>query len=1001
MLTLDHVDGAALMSPWVQDSQAEVRAFTETSSEQSVLTSTHLYLVPRVAQAGKSLNASAAEELRAELDALLDRPADAPELATLLLHDPTEVMVVTKTIAAEDGNSKRVLRLLVNVLAAQELPPLPAPKGQAPRPNPWLSSLTGAFFTPDIVEAAELIHRDLQASLQRIQKPEKATTPDGRPMPRKRDLDATGNAVPRGRTDARVSLATTTTELKPLVARYPDFVIRLGDHHMLSNSPVNAYEAYSRGMLMDFDAWRKFEKTSYESFLESATFMVLSAHKTERVLSLYSQMPLKETDLQKRILEQIERRTQIYARARVELSNNAAISQALVDLLQTLIEDPSIDEVMNAKDKRRFLILIGDAAVAKRQYVEAVGVYTSLGDRQRLSDVGKQLSARIYYERETGPLINRDIELAIEALREANDVTAMKELLTRCRQTEALFAQQAKKPTGYQFLSEYIRRLEDAVDSDNRTVRTLESGKPKTRTEEKLETADISVERLPGLIRSLRQKVDTAVPGQDLAAEKAQLMVLGEQAARAGQIALALEAFQPQGPDGRKRLVELGRTLASENKHEAAFEAFKLGGKEAHPELIQLAQKITAQGVASRGVFNAEIPIAVEAYLLTDSSDRLEVLLNEMLKLRVQFNNMDIQSEQLGRPTTPRNRELLESSIARIAEEYDLVGVLAKPGAASSSGTGQGTPVASKTPPGKTETGPSAVKATPPKPEPLKPEPLKPEPVKATPVKVEPPKQEPLAKIEPPKQEPLKPEPLKPEPVKATPVKVEPPKQEPLAKIEPPKPEPVKPEPVKATPVKVEPPKQEPLAKIEPPKQEPVKPEPVKPEPVKPEPVKATPVKVEPPRQEPLAKIEPPKQEPVKPEPVKTTPVKVEPPKQEPLAKIEPPKQEPVKPEPVKPEPVKTTPVKVEPPKQEPLAKIEPPKQEPVKPEPKKVEPGKSAPGKQEPGKIPTAKVGVPVPTTSDNVPAAGNVALPVPPPVPPPPAPAPSSVYRTVLEPE
>ncbi len=623
---------------------------------------------------------SGGQDATAVLEQLLDRPADSPDLEWLSAYSPGVLMEAAAQVAQAQGNPKRVLRVLVDFLSGQDLTPSYPPRRLGrrppppPEPNAWLVALTDNFFTPDILEAAQERYRELTSGIERFRNPARALTPDGRPMPRKRDLDESGNPIVRGRLDHSVSLAGTEQGWEELARRYPRFMLELGEHHYIGNSAVNAYECMARAMLLDFDVWREHDDRLYEMFLDSATFMVLSAHKTDQVMALYDQVPLRLADLQRRIVDQIERRTEIYTRARAEFSNNAAISQALVDLLNTLIEDPSIDDLVPADEKRRFLDMIGEAAIARRRYQEAVGVYASLGDTKRLVDIGRLLSANIYYVNQGVVTISRDIDTAIDAFREAGDTESLSELLARCEAVRDQFAG-AEKPANYPYLEQYIRAITDFVAPtdyarslgfDDLTLDAIGGGSG---------GADLTADRLPDLITQYLQKMETAVPGQDLTSTRKTLRVLGDRALELGEFTWAVKALEASGTMTVGKRLELGRRLVEAAHYQEAFDIYTAIGEQADSDLVALGQTIVSRGLAPRGILNPDVELAVDAYLVTDESARLEALLNDLLKLRVRFATLEMDALNAGKAPIDRNAEVIERCLRKISEVYDLVGV--------------------------------------------------------------------------------------------------------------------------------------------------------------------------------------------------------------------------------------------------------------------------------------------------------------------------------------
>lgn len=627
------------------------------------------------------------------LESLLDRQVDAPELEQLADYPPDEVMAAAQVLANRHGNPKQVLGTLVDFLAARDLSPTyPSRRRnrktqQAAVPNEWLAALTAQFFTPDILQATETTYLALNDSLQRARNPSQQLTPDDRPMPRKRDLDPTGKVVLRGRLDPSLSLVTSEVEWEGLARRYPRFMLSLGEHHYVRGSLVNTYECLARCMILDFSAWQDLATAhSYEMYLEAASFMVLSAHKTDQVTALYDRVPLDMSDLQRRIIEQIQRRTEIYTKARVELSNNAAISQALVDLLNTLIEDPSIDELLPEVEKRRFLTMIGEAAIARRRYQEAIGVYASLGDTKRLTEIGQMLSANVYYENQNVVTISRDIDTAIDAFREAGDTESLRNLLQRCKDTRAQFASMSEKPANFQYLDRYIQHIEDFVAPDGQARSLGLEDLSALGDASDGNQAELTKERLPDLIAQYVREVETSVPGQDLTRTREILKVLGERAIELEMFDMGTKALEVSGLASVEHLLDLGRKMVDAGLYRGAYELYASVGELAYPELAQLGQTIISRGLAPRGILNPDVEIAVDAYLKADEGARLEALLNDLLKLRVQFASMDMEAMSVGRPPIDRNQEIIERCLEKIGEVYDLVGVPKKsPGASGGS----------------------------------------------------------------------------------------------------------------------------------------------------------------------------------------------------------------------------------------------------------------------------------------------------------------------------
>ncbi len=660
--------------------------------------------VVEAAQGGSAdddLHARARQALR---DAL-EMSIDDPRLRRLTEYPPDDLLKAAFDISVEMGTPRPILFPLLAALSSLDLE-LQSDEGQEEadskrsfferwrrralksRPekhalvSPWLDALTRYFHTPDIVEVARLSYRSIESDSSEGQGD--IIDDQGRrwPAPRKLLIDEEGR-VRHPELGAAGGLVLSRRhgdrERAELRAPYPRFLFSLGRYHAMKGELTNAYLCYANGIELDYEAWKAVEPVHGESFLQAAAFMVLSAHRTEEVTELFAQYPLDRAGLQRRIVDQIKRRTEIYTRARGEAVNNAAISQALADLLNTLIEDPSIQNLISEEERLHFLKLIGEAASSHRQYQEAIGVYAAMQDRDALIGLGRKLSARIYYVRGDTILINRDVEAAIDAFREAGAASEMRALLRRCLRARDELDARSEEVENRSFLALYIRRLEEAVGGgeDGASLGIArKGGDSDAREDASVETeAPLSDERLEELIDVHRDRVERALPGQDVSEDRRMLARLADEAAARGNGELAIRALEPLGGQASQELLALGRKMIALDRYAVAYAALTRAGAIARADLISLGDRIVAGGLAPRGVFAPEVEYAVRAWLDAGADERLESLLNDLIKLRIDLHVLDGGGPFPVPPPKSRHRDVLERCIDLIADAYDLQGV--------------------------------------------------------------------------------------------------------------------------------------------------------------------------------------------------------------------------------------------------------------------------------------------------------------------------------------
>ena len=233
------------------------------------------------------------------------------------------------------------------------------------------------------------------------------------------------------------------------------------------NHPA-AFELFSAGMRLRFDAWLDRSARLHDPFLESAIFMVLSGQRADKVVALYDDVPLDRTPLEEGIVEQIDQRLNIYRAARRRHVRGPDLSQVMGDLLHALVEDPHVRRLVPESDWKRFVQTIADVALKRQFHQEAIGALAALGDTERLVRLGRRWSKNVVGRHKGTYYVNRDIELAMTAFLEAEDYAALRELLHRCREAQALAARQAKPLEGVNYLTGYINRLARMLESGDR-----------------------------------------------------------------------------------------------------------------------------------------------------------------------------------------------------------------------------------------------------------------------------------------------------------------------------------------------------------------------------------------------------------------------------------------------------------------------------------------------------------------------------------------------------
>lgn len=628
--------------------------------------------------------------LKKTLLKLIDTSIDDPDWDKVSKGNPNEVMFCLESIYKDHFSSKRVLEKTIAFLATQDLSSKQLSSksaGLQPSLNPWLVAFSKSFFAPDILSTIDGIYRQLQLNINEIDRPNTQKTPDGRLMPRKKNIDAQGNLVSYGRIDATITTAQNKEELQKTKDRYLLMFYQMAEHFYWQSALVNSYEFYAKAMLLDFENWKNYEKGHLSFFLDSATFMVLSAHKTEQVMNLYSNVLLDEVALQKRILQQVEHLTEIYSKAKIEFSNNAAISQGLADLLHTLIEDSSIDDILPPEEKKRFLALIGNAAISKRQYQEAIGVYAASGQTKELISLGKMLSESVYYSRQNVITINRDIEFAIDAFREAGDIPSMMELLERCETAYNEISKNQELPQNFVYLVTYINQLSNATGRNinlkniekftNTNNTNLENSRnssdKKTSNNTTLQTQ--SLEQIKNLIKQILDKIKNSPAGSDILIYKVKLAPLLEQAIFYDDINTAIEATSIFGDKSTEFILEIGRTLVAKKEYLFAFKLFKaIDRNQSHQSLFQLASHIISQGLEYDNIFNKNIEIAVDALLIVEANEEISFILQELVELNSKFLRIDSSLKKEGKPSVDRNQKELESCINKIKQIYDIEG---------------------------------------------------------------------------------------------------------------------------------------------------------------------------------------------------------------------------------------------------------------------------------------------------------------------------------------
>lgn len=615
------------------------------------------------------------------LDALLRRPIDDPgHLALLLELPPAEVAAAALALGEARGDRIGPLHIILHGLAAL-LSRAEGPYRQ--QFDDTLAALDRVFFPPDLLGATDRIVEELDE--ERVNIHERASLYEktgGLPLPRKKQMDSsTGELSPydyERLAAERRTLVANEEQLAQLRARYPVLMAEMGHYYGRHSNLTLAYECFSRAIRMDWEMWKANQDRYRETYLAAASFMVLSAHRSDDVLALYAVAPLDPEPLQRRVVEQIEARTNIYARAADEYTNHASVNQALRDLLYTLIEDEGAIEFLPPKDRERFLREIGDTSMAKRHYQEAIGVYATLDDRKKLISLGKKLSKHIYTSRRGQAYINRDLAWAVDAFREAAADKEMESLLEKIQEAQVEIKEGQLTPDDPVLLDTFARKLDAYLyGAEAEKVEVLSGARPEdvlsaptpAPTASEVPEAD-----LPGLIQDYVGQLRAAVPGQDMAYLQSRLSPLADQAEASGKLDLAVSAWSVLGPEGWARMEILAVDLIAKRRYEDAYRYLELFRPTSDEVLAEMSAAIIQEGIAPRGVFNPAVVTAVTILVELDAVDAVEQALNEMYKLRVQFAQLQNQAEISGRAIANRNLSQLEEAIRIIETAYDIVG---------------------------------------------------------------------------------------------------------------------------------------------------------------------------------------------------------------------------------------------------------------------------------------------------------------------------------------
>lgn len=201
--------------------------------------------------------------LKKTLLKLIDTSIDDPDWDKVSKGNPNEVMFCLESIYKDHFSSKRVLEKTIAFLATQDLSSKQLSSksaGLQPSLNPWLVAFSKSFFAPDILSTIDGIYRQLQLNINEIDRPNTQKTPDGRLMPRKKNIDAQGNLVSYGRIDATITTAQNKEELQKTKDRYLLMFYQMAEHFYWQSALVNSYEFYAKAMLLDFENWKNYEK---------------------------------------------------------------------------------------------------------------------------------------------------------------------------------------------------------------------------------------------------------------------------------------------------------------------------------------------------------------------------------------------------------------------------------------------------------------------------------------------------------------------------------------------------------------------------------------------------------------------------------------------------------------------------------------------------------------------------------------------------------------------
>jgi len=557
--------------------------------------------------------------------ALLLLTAGTPVLAGSAASPSSGEMVISNTPLSEQDRTEAAIEHLLPALAYRW--------EELSDDDPSVDTQLEALLETSTPLAIRLVERRLEELDVRRRAAEAAQlSPVMTFAPRKRNIDPD---MPR--LLSRQAIDEEWIEIRAMERAYTRLLGLLGDQAHRQQRHTAAFRAYAAAIVLDPEHWNANAPDREAYCREASTFMIISAHRSEDVLTLYRQVSLDRRALNRQLIAEMERWLNVYLNAPGQLADYSGIQKALGDILYVLIEDPAAIAMLPEQERRRLLGRLAKAALDRGHYAEAIGAYARLGDDDMLKRIGGKLSRKVVVETSSTLLVQREVSLAIDALAEAGDTEGLLRLQQACAKAEIRVSRGDKPVVNREALALFMKQLAAHIgqgDADmsifapQLATRTARTSPPQKRQE-----ID-SPKRLKELISFYVQTAEGSLSPAEQQKSWKELKLLEIQAEKQGLLVLAIEAAAAQ-PRSGMRLINLGRRAEEQRAWPVALSAYRDAGTQGISSLRKLGDRLAkGQAVLINGTFNTSIEVAVNAYLAADAVDRLEPVYNGLRQAR-------------------------------------------------------------------------------------------------------------------------------------------------------------------------------------------------------------------------------------------------------------------------------------------------------------------------------------------------------------------------------